>query len=217
MEAVNLREIGARHKSSKTERHQLFSRIFLETVVFPFTLALLLAFAMSLTEAKWLGPVSLGALAISYIGILVFPLIALMIHRASVWKALKNPFTFILANAKATAKIDQNYISALYGRSEAELQFLKLELDSERAAFEKRLSLVAGTVEKIGILPGFLAIAVVMARLGNQQPDWVYAVAYATPVIYVIGAMSHFLLMRLERQVKLIDLVLDLKTSSSNK
>lgn len=217
LHALNLREIGARHKASSTPKHQLSARLFLELVVFPFCLALTLAFALYLTGEKWLTMVSLTALLVAYFGILIYPLVALLIHRSSAWKALKNPFSILLTNARMAAAVDQRYIRALRSRSEAELRFLKFQVDSERAAFEKRLALVVGSVEKVGVFPGFLAIAVVLVRLGDQQPDWVYAVAYATPALYVMGAMSHFLLMRLERQAGLVKLVLDFKKESSNK
>lgn len=49
---------------------------------------------------------------------------------------------------------------------------------------------------------------------GNSQPEWVYAIAYATPALHVFGVAMHYLISRLERISSLIEYVIEIKENS---
>lgn len=212
--AMSLNEVAAHNSNKTNEKHKFITRVFSELVIFPATLSLLLGLIIYFWDQEWLLSTSLSALMAAYVGILLYPFIVFIVHRKSVLKILRHPFSILLGNAKTMAAADQRYLNALQRRSSAELKFLRLEVKSEKSAFEKRLSIVVGAIEKIGIFPGFLAVAAVHVRLGEQQPLWLYAIAYATPILYIVSALSHYLLIRLERQVALIDLILENKSET---
>jgi hypothetical protein len=53
-----------------------------------------------------------------------------------------------------------------------DIEFVRLEVSTERENFERRVSLLIGAIEKIGVIPAFLAVWVSLQALSNP-PSWV--------------------------------------------
>lgn len=187
------------------------NRALLYFVVFPLIVAVSLAVAMGLGAPSWTGGASLFFLAITYLGVFLSPLVTVVIHWKSAKRVFFNPFSVILENAHFTASVDRQYLEVLSSKPLESIEFVLMELKFERDFFERRLALIVGAIERIGMLPGVLAIVVVLSRLGDGQPDWVYAVAYATPVLYLFAVFAHFFLMRLDRMVRIMEMIVDWK------
>lgn len=81
----------------------------------------------------------------------------------------------------------------------------------EREFYEKRIGLLIGALEKLGVLPGLLATALLVGKLGEDSPGWVRAIAYTTPIMYLLGIAAHDYAMRLERLSRILELALDRK------
>lgn len=156
----------------------------------------------------WIG---LSILLLSYMATLAQPFVFAWINRRVLVAAAKNPIGLLFDNASATARIDSLILPHLLRRSTEHLELLLLALKAEREFFERRLSLVVGAIEKVGLGPGLLAAGISLSNIKADQPEWVSALAYATPVLYVFGVGMHLLLMRLDRFVKLTELAVNRK------
>lgn len=182
--------------------------LFYGLFLFPFILSVLIAIIALLGEWRVLLVISVLILAFSYLGLVIYPCVGIWIHRNTVWNGITNPFSLVLSNSKLTAAVDREFLETFSSQSPEAVRFIIMELRAEKDSLERRLALIVGSLEKVGIIPGVLALAVVLSKLGEGQPDWVYVVAYAVPVFYAFGVISHFLLMRLDRVIQLLELVL---------
>ncbi len=86
-----------------------------------------------------------------------------------------------------------------------------LELKSEKQSFSNRVSLVIGAIDKIGLFPGILALIISLANFNSMEQDWVLAVAYAMPFLYLFGVYAHLLINRINRYIAIIEYVLQCK------
>lgn len=214
LHAASRFEIKQRKRSHSTDKHRFANRLFIELSVFPFVLALVLIAIMFVFDLGWLHISSLVALLLAYIGAIVHPLISALIHRKSVLATLRHPFGVLLQNAAATTAVDLKYSPKLERKPLALLEIIALEVKSEREFFERRLALVVGSIEKVGLAPGLLAAFLSLHQLPGTLNQWVLGLAYATPALYFFGAMAHFLAMRLDRMSKLLELVIGRKKAA---
>lgn len=159
-------------------------------------------------SVAWVG---LSLLLFSYVATLAQPFVFAWVNRSVLVAAAKNPIGLLFDNANASARVDALLLPHLLRRSTEHLELLLLELKAEKEFFERRLSLVVGAIEKVGLGPGLLAAGISLSNIKADQPEWVSALAYATPVLYVFGVRAHFLLMRLDPFVKLTELAVGRK------
>lgn len=180
----------------------------------PFVVAVGMAIARKFFGAPEIfGLVGLICLLFSYLAMLIHPFLLAWINRQKLMEALTNPLSPLLRNANVTATVDARVIPRLLQSPIDHLELLSLELKAEKEFFERRISLVIGSIEKIGLGPGLLAAGVSLSNLKEGQSGWITALAYATPVLYIFGFAAHFQLMRLDRFVKVVELAVSRKKS----
>lgn len=211
LHAVSRFETKQRKRINSSNKHRLTNRFFIWLIVVPFVVALALIAIMFMFELEWLKFPSLVILIMAYIGLIAHPIMSAMVHRKLLITTFKHPFGALLRNAAATAAVDLRYSIKLERKPLALLEIVFLEVKSERDFFERRLALIVGSIEKIGIVPGLLAAFLSLHQLPSNSNQWVLSLAYATPALYFFGAMAHFLLMRLDRMSKLLELVINRK------
>ncbi len=210
--AASRYENKIRRKASSTPKTRLVNRLFIILVPFPFLISLFIVASIHFFDTlKWLNEVGLVSLLLTYIGAFLYPLFSAWIHRKSFLSALRHPFGLILQNAVVTAEIDSRYINKLTKKPLENLELICLEIRAEKESFERRISLLIGSIDKFGLLPGLIAAFVSLQNISKNQSELFLALAYATPILYIFGALSHFLVMRLDRMAKLIELVITRK------
>ena len=199
--------------SSVKSRHA--SKIFIWSVIVPIILGLVIGFVNKLfIDAPILRVISVCIILISYLSIIAQPLIEEWLYEDSRCRFISNPFSKLLMNSKFNANNDLVFITDLLEKKLEHLKFLKLELDAEKNAFSKRISLMVGALERIGLLPGVFGILVIIGEFGTEQSDWAYALAYATPILYLAGVGMHLLVSRLDRITQLVGYAIDMKESA---
>jgi hypothetical protein len=151
--------------------------------------------------------ISLVVLMGFYLGVLVYPFLMTWFHRRSFWEAIRHPFGLLIKNARGSATIDTRYLPKLMNKPLENVELLLMEIKSEKEFFERRISLVVGPIEKLGLVPGLLATAVSLQTFQQGQSEWITVLAYASPAVFIYGTAAHFLVMRLDRMVKLLELV----------
>lgn len=195
-------------KRQGTLRNKGLRQIFqvVKYASYGFAFVMMIIFQL-IAAPTWFGIISLIALLIGYLCVLCELIVDVWVNRESV----KNPFGILLNNSRITAIVDAQLIQDLMHKPLEQVEFLLLELKAEKDFFERRISLFVGSIEKVGIFPGLLAVVFSFSNLKQGQSGWITALAYVTPILYFFGAGGHYLIMRLDRQVKILELVMERK------
>jgi hypothetical protein len=214
LHAASRFETRLKKRNAKREHGYFFRNFLWIFQVIPFLVAVFAGLSRKYFDApEVIGVVGLALLLLSYLATLLYPFIVAWVNRSALSAAAKNPLGLLLENARTTATVDARVIPRLLLSTVEDLELLLLEIKAEKEFFEKRLSLVVGTIDKIGLGPGLLAAGVSLTNLKPDQSEWISALAYATPILYMVGLAAHFLLMRLDRFVKVVELAVSRKKS----
>lgn len=201
-----IKQKRAQEKSTSTYR--LGAWVFWGGVVSPALLSLILALSVWLGAPRPLGYFGIGLLAFAYLVIFFYPFFGAWLYRGALRNISRAPFASILkANVERPMQVDGRYLPQLTALPKTELKLGIMELKNERANFAQRITLFSGPIEKLGILPGLLALLVTIQKL-DGQPDWVHAIAYANILVFVIALIAHYLLTRYDRMIALSELAL---------
>lgn len=213
LQAANLFEVKYRRRRRNTQNHKLTTRFFIFFTAI-FVLALFQRGLIYFIDIEWLRVLSLVTLLISYLGFLLLPILTLTIHRKVLFSFILNPFGALLDNAAETALVDAKYFTKLKNKPLNTIELVSIELKEEQKFFERRIMLIVGAIEKLGLFPGLLAAFLAITQLPGSSNQWVIALAYATPVLYLFGAYAHFTAMRLSRLNALLELVIEEKKAA---
>ncbi|AZF38402.1 hypothetical protein C4J88_3637 [Pseudomonas sp. R4-39-08] len=172
------------------------------------------------TQAYWLYNVSWGLIAISYLAMFFYPLLGVLLYRHSLIKIFTAPFANLLEwNVKTLMQVEARYLPELAALSRETLKLGALELKSERDSLERRTHMVTGALEKVGILPGLLALAVALSSLDTMlasvgitaHTEWLLAIAATNTFFFVLCCYVQFMIVRYERMIALTELAVDCK------
>ncbi|WP_259469621.1 hypothetical protein [Pseudomonas syringae group genomosp. 3] len=219
-----VKENREQHQSSKA--YKIDTRVFWFGMIAPSIVAVLIAPFSLIASLSWTAYVSWGLIGVSYLVLLIYPLLGMWLYRDSIRKVLTAPFASLMqANVKTIMQIDAQYLPKLVSLPCDTLKLGIVELKNERSALEKRTHLVTGAIEKIGIFPGLLALAVGLTALSKTlssagimtaRLDWVFALAGANIIFYFMCAYSQIMMSRYERMVALTELAIERINSQSS-
>jgi hypothetical protein len=102
---------------------------------------------------------------------------------------VRHPYKVLIDNAKQTAQVDSRHLPELERCSRYGLENVLLKVKAEREFFEHRIGLYVGAIEKVGIIPGLLALPSIFKDTANW--NWVTTVALAMPFIYAAAVRGH--------------------------
>ncbi|AZD09606.1 hypothetical protein C4K26_4217 [Pseudomonas chlororaphis] len=200
-----------RREEKSTNAYRWGNRIFWWALCAPAILSIVVGGVAWIGDWREMFIYSWILLGISYLTVLVSPLLGSWLYRSALRRVYQAPFSNLLSiNVKIPMQIDGRYLDVFCELPVATLQLGALELKSERASFEKRTTMFAGAIEKIGILPGLLAFMTTLPKL-DAQPEWVYALAYATIVVMPLYVFVQMLLVRYDRMIALTELAIERK------
>jgi len=182
--------------------------LFIGTAVIPFVLSVIFAIVARYTGVSWLFHISIVGLLITYLGALAHPLISIWKLRKPIRKWWEHPFEVLLKNSSDTATVDLRYLPKLESKPLRLLEVTALEVRAEREFLERRIALLVGAVEKVGLAPGLLAAFLSFHKLPSDLNPWITSLAYATPFLYMLAVTAHFSAMRLDRMSKLLELAI---------
>ncbi|PKH19279.1 hypothetical protein [Pseudomonas fluorescens] len=189
-------------------------------LVGPSILAIPLTIIGKWAQAYWLYNVSAGLIAVSYLAMFFYPLLGVLLYRHSLKKAITAPFANLLElNVKTLMQVEARYLPDLAALSRETLKLGALELKSERDSLEKRTHMVTGALEKVGILPGLLALIVALSSLDDmlvrvgiaERTEWLLAIAATNTFFFVMCCYVQFMIVRYERMIALTELAVDCK------
>ena len=209
---IDKRERAAKKRQHNTRTNQVLFRLYLALFVLPFFLALSAAFARNfLGIGDWGNNAALILLAVAYLGVILHLFLSILVSLKSYFNKAKSPLSPLLENAKVCANADVKLLHHLMAKPLAQLKFLLMQINAEKEAFQKRVALTVGAIEKVGLIPGFLAMAVTLSKLGEDQPEWLLVLAYAAPALHITGVALHYLSTNLEHMANLISHAIEVK------
>jgi hypothetical protein len=198
---------GGKRAKGETRKLSPEFRLSLFIVWLPLSLSLGIALLARLAF-EWLAAPSLAMLLVSYVGLFVWILSTAFSYRKSLIRALQHPFALLLRNAAETMLVDLRYASKLEKKPLRLLEITALEIKAEKEFFERRISTIVGTIEKLGLIPGLGAAMIAIYQLPTGINVFVQSIAYAVPALYLFGGYAHFELMRLDRFSKVLELTI---------
>lgn len=116
-------------------------------------------------------------------------------------------------NVKSVYCSDKKYLKQLILLDVSELKFGYLELNSEYEYFKKRINLVIGPIDKLGILPGLIATVGVLPNtieaFGINY--WVSIFSYAYIGLIIFSLFFYDTVAKYERMLSLTKFVIESK------
>lgn len=204
-------ETRIRNKLSSKYSEAFIKWYFIGTVVTPFGIACGFAVVKYfLPDAQIANTVGLVSLLISYLFAMLQPFVWIIVNARTIRNFFVDPLKPTLVNLSVKTIVDTKLLREVTKVSNENLELCLLELKAEKEHLEKRASLIAGSIEKIGLAPGALAIVIGISRA--DFGDWTSMLACVVMFFYVCAVGAHFLAMRLERFIRLVDLAIALKT-----
>lgn len=173
-------------------------------------LAVIIAIIAYVTESNQTKIVALGLLIVGYLLVYLLPIFSAFVYRSTIREVLHNPLLPQLTNASITLISRNQFLPELLRYSLDELETAAVELKTERDAFERRIGLVVGAVEKVGLGPGLLAAIAAIVKLQNDlkgvgSADWLLGAAYALLGLYLLAMIGHMSIIKIDRALKLLD------------
>jgi hypothetical protein len=189
--------------------------LFIGCVGLPLTSAIATLALWQLFDFESLRTPSYIFLLLTYLGGLGYPLLCAAINWRTMHKIVTNPLEVLIENAHGAAISDAKLLAKLDRKSLDGLELAHIEIKLEREAFDKRLALTIGQIEKLGLFPGLLATFFAFQQSTFPTSGLALSFAYAVPVLYVIGALAQFQALRLDRISKIIELTIKRKSKGT--
>lgn len=157
---------------------------------------------------QWTATAALGCIAACYLIILLQPFLLAWIHRHALHEILRLPFSAcVRANVQNPMEIDKRHLPRLVALPRIDLDVGLNSLKYEALFFEKRIGWVVGSIEKIGLIPGCMAILFATGSAG-APPILATSVAWANVVISTLGILGSVYVVRYQRMISLTDLAI---------
>lgn len=204
LKSIEIEEKRAQKKESKSK---LEFRAFI-LIIGLVALSIILALLSHVFEYKPLLLCSLILLMLTYCVFIITPFIFAYKNRSKIKKAFTLPFSSAInQNVKKEFIIDQRYLPELITLDKKELELGLLEIKHERNFLEKRILLITGPVDKLGILPGIISTLAATTKLADPN-GWLMGITYGYIALVVLSLFFHQIMMHYDRMIALTELAI---------
>lgn len=135
----------------------------------------------------------------------------------------KNIKSFILPmnysinlNVKGNYVIDKKYLKALISLDIEQLKFGYLELNHEYECLKRRISLVLGPLNKLGIFPGIISLLGLLPQVKELSWQWIEVIPYSYGGLMILGLFFYNDLDKYERMLALLKFAIERKEKETN-
>jgi hypothetical protein len=94
------------------------------------------------------------------------------------------------------------------------MEFVLVQYRHERLAFEKRGSLLAGPIEKVGLFPALAAFAVIATTMWHNANVWIRVVLSVIPFFYFMNFWGYELRQEMDRTIALLEYCLAMRAQA---
>jgi hypothetical protein len=117
----------------------------------------------------------------------------------------KTPFAPLLSVIDDAMTLDLPLVTRLMACDRYAMEFVLVQYRHERLAFEKRGSLLAGPIEKVGLFPALGAFAVIATTMWHNANVWIKVVLSVIPFFYFMNFLGYGLRQEMDRTIALLE------------
>lgn len=155
--------------------------------------------------------VALSILIFVYLLFIIAPFFLAYKNRSKIRNGFFLPFnSAINLNIKSEALIDQKHVQKLASLDKVELELGLMEIKHEKNFLEKRMLLIIGPIDKLGILPGIMSAFATVTTLSSEN-GWLIGATYGYMALVISALFFYQLIMRYNRMITLTELVISKK------
>lgn len=85
------------------------------------------------------------------------------------------------------------------------VEYVLVQYRDQRLAFERRGSMLAGALDRVGLFPALAAFVVVASTLWQTNLPWVRELVFLVPAFYFINLMGYGLTQEMDRTIALLE------------
>lgn len=119
-------------------------------------------------------------------------------------------------NVKGNYVIDKKYLKALISLDIEQLKFGYLELNHSYECLKRRISLVFGPLDKLGVFPGIISLLGLLPQVKALSWQWIEVIPYSYGGLMILGLFFYNDLDKYERMLALIKLTIERKEKETN-
>lgn len=162
-------------------------------------------------------------LLLAEISLLLSTVIDMLKSRKSIILFFRQPSKILLQNLEFSTRTKIQFSKKLINFELRDLEFTKREIMSEKDHFDKRTSIVTGTIDKIGIFPTILAtILLILTQMSNTNVQkflninpnfkfYFFAAIFIVFFFQVFSVKNFFTSLKLSKMIDILDYVIELK------
>ncbi|WP_151813040.1 hypothetical protein [Acinetobacter junii] len=162
-------------------------------------------------------------LLLAEISLLLSTVIDMLKSRKSIVLFFRQPSKILLQNLEFSTRTKIQFSKKLINFELRDLEFTKREIMSEKDHFDKRTSIITGTIDKIGIFPTILAtILLILTQMSNTNVQkfvdinpnfkfYFFAAIFLVFFFQIFSVKNFFTSLKLSKMIDILDYVIELK------
>lgn len=169
-------------------------------------LSLLLATVSAIFHSPALANTSFATLMLSQTLSLILMVLIILYSIPFLYNFLKSPQNHFLKLVKLSCKFNLHYVEKLSHCNVLAIRYVLSHYEGERLAFEKRCSVLVGSIEKIGILPALAGLAVLSINLSKPHilQSWTNSLLALILAFYIMSMGAFTLMQRQDRVISIL-------------
>jgi len=191
-------------KTSELDKVLFSSLAFLVFISFVF----IGLYAIFKPDYRFFANISIVLIFFSYALLLLMPVVKIFEERKSIISFFTMPLSSSIdENIKRESLIDNDFLPRFILLGKEILELGLMEVRHEREFLNKRITLLIGPIDKLGVLPGIISMIITISKpVGGY--DWVMGLAYGYIALIVISLSFFNLLVKYDRMIALTELAL---------
>jgi len=195
------------------------SKVMIWFVAVPFILAFSLgASSRWITLPELAKLIGLLLIVICLLGIIVGFSMMVLESRKDLQRIIKNPLVFRIGNIEKNSIASLKFSEKLENIRPKAIEVVLKQVTQERSSFERTIGLLVGAVEKVGIIPGILALVYSIQRLlgtTNMDIDFVYFLQISLIGIYLVAFYAYPYITRLDKYISFLETSKELRSDET--
>ncbi|MDF7679944.1 hypothetical protein PT300_04670 [Enterobacteriaceae bacterium ESL0689] len=206
---LNNHELKYKEKIKSNKASKLDKILFVSLIVMVvFSFIFIGLYAAFKPDYDFLATIAIVLIFASYVLLFLMPAVKVYDER----KAIKYFFTMPLSssveqNIKSESMIDNDFLPEFILLGKDTLELGLMEVKHEREFLSKRIALLIGPVDKLGILPGIISMAIAISKQAGVY-NWLMGLASGYIVLIIISLIFFDILFKYDRIIALTELAL---------
>lgn len=167
--------------------------------------------------------IALTFLLLAEISLFLSTVIDIFKSRKSIFLFFKQPSKILLQNLEFSTRSKIKFSHKLINFEFKDLEFIKREIILEKDHFDKRTSIITGTIDKIGIFPTILAtLLLILTQMSNTNvqiflnlnPNFKFYFLAAIFIVFffqIFSVINFFTSLKLSKMIDTLDYIIEIK------